>query len=47
MMLRGLLSIENARGQLGWEPLYADVRDGVAEYAASYRAFLDAEGPAV
>ena len=37
---RGQLSIDNARDQLGWEPRYADLRDGVTEYAESYRAFL-------
>ena len=38
--LRGRLSIENARGQLGWEPRYSDLRDGIAQYAEQYRAFL-------
>jgi UDP-glucose 4-epimerase len=37
---RGRLSIDNAREQLGWEPRYADLRDGVSEYAESYRAYL-------
>ena len=37
---RGVLSIENARRQLGWEPRYGSLRDGVAEYVATYRAFL-------
>jgi nucleoside-diphosphate-sugar epimerase len=36
---RGVLSIENARRQLGWEPTYRSLRDGIAEYVASYRAF--------
>lgn len=40
--LRGRLSIENARRQLGWEPRYRSLRDGVAQYAEQYRAFLDA-----
>ena len=40
---RGVLSIDNARRQLGWEPRYGSLRDGVAEYVATYRAFL-AEG---
>ena len=39
--LRGELSIENARAQLGWEPRYASIRDGVAQYAEHYRAFLE------
>jgi nucleoside-diphosphate-sugar epimerase len=38
---RGLLSIDNARTQLGWTPRYADVRDGVAEYIDRYRAYLE------
>lgn len=37
---RGRLSIENARRQLGWEPRFAAVRDGIREYADTYRAFL-------
>ena len=40
--VRGQLSIENARAQLGWEPTYGDVRDGIVQYAEQYRAFLDA-----
>ena len=37
--LRGELSIENARSQLGWEPHYASIRDGIAQYVEQYRAF--------
>jgi nucleoside-diphosphate-sugar epimerase len=37
---RGILSIENARRQLGWEPTYRSLRNGIAEYIAAYRAFL-------
>jgi UDP-glucose 4-epimerase len=40
--LRGQLSIENARTQLGWEPNYGSIRDGIAQYAEHYRAFLAA-----
>jgi len=40
---RGVLSIENARQQLGWTPRYASLREGVSEYIATYRSFLDAE----
>jgi UDP-glucose 4-epimerase len=40
--LRGELSIENARAQLGWEPEYASIRDGVAQYVEQYRAFVGA-----
>ena len=39
---RGVLSIENAREQLGWEPRFKDVRDGLADYVERYRAFLAA-----
>ena len=37
---RGVLSIENARPQLGWQPTYSSLRDGIAEYVATYRTFL-------
>jgi nucleoside-diphosphate-sugar epimerase len=37
--LRAELSIENARTQLGWEPDYASIRDGIAQYVEQYRAF--------
>jgi UDP-glucose 4-epimerase len=40
--LRGELSVENARSQLGWEPRYGSIRDGIAQYAEHYRAFLEA-----
>ena len=39
--LRGRLSIENARTQLGWEPRYGSIRDGIAQYVEQYRAFLN------
>ena len=39
---RGVISIENARSQLGWTPRYASLREGIGEYIASYRAFLAA-----
>ena len=38
---RGVLSIENAQQQLGWQPAYRSVRDGVAEYVSTYRQFLN------
>jgi nucleoside-diphosphate-sugar epimerase len=38
--LRAQLSIENARQQLGWEPTYGSVRDGIVQYLDEYRAFL-------
>ena len=42
--LRAQLSIENARAQLGWEPRYASIRDGIAQYVEQYRAFVEAGG---
>ncbi len=39
---RGVISIENARAQLGWEPRYRSLREGIAEYISSYRAFVAA-----
>lgn len=42
--MRGRLSIDNAREQLGWEPRYADLREGIRQYADHYRAFLEAQG---
>ena len=41
--LRGELSIENARLQLGWVPRYTSIRDGIAQYVDQYRAFHDAQ----
>ena len=40
--LRAQLSIENARSQLGWEPRYLSLRDGIQQYVDHYRAFLEA-----
>jgi nucleoside-diphosphate-sugar epimerase len=40
---RGVLSIDSARRQLGYEPRYAALEDGVAEYVESYRRFLGGE----
>ena len=37
---RGVISIENARRQLGWAPRYASLREGIAQYIAAYREFL-------
>jgi len=39
---RGVISIENARSQLGWEPVFRLLREGVAEYIDEYRRFLGA-----
>lgn len=43
--LRGELSIENARTQLGWEPRYGSIRDGIAQYVEQYRAFHESRTP--
>jgi nucleoside-diphosphate-sugar epimerase len=37
--LRGQLSVDNAREQLGWEPRYASIQEGIAQYVEQYRAF--------
>jgi nucleoside-diphosphate-sugar epimerase len=37
---RGVLSIKNAQEQLGFQPRFADIRDGVADYIATYRRYL-------
>lgn len=37
---RGVLSIDNAREQLGWEPCYPSLRKGIEQYARRYREFL-------
>jgi nucleoside-diphosphate-sugar epimerase len=39
---RGVLDIEPARQRLGYEPHYAALEDGVREYAATYRRYLEA-----
>jgi nucleoside-diphosphate-sugar epimerase len=41
---RGVISIENAKQQLGWTPRYASLREGISEYITSYRAFLAHHG---
>lgn len=40
--LRKRLSIENARDQLGFEPRYPRMRDGVIDYVERYRGFIQA-----
>lgn len=39
---RGQLSVANAREQLGWEPRFTYIRDGLTDYIERYRAFLAA-----
>lgn len=38
--LRGQLSVDNARKQLGWEPSYESVRSGIERYAADVATFF-------
>lgn len=40
---RGVLSVENARTQLGWEPEFGDIRAGIREYVGRYRAYVAAQ----
>jgi nucleoside-diphosphate-sugar epimerase len=42
--IRGRYAIENARDTLGWEPRFAELRDGLVDYAERYRAFVSAGG---
>lgn len=44
LQIRKRLSIDNAREQLGFEPRYTRMRDGVAEFVERYREFLEATG---
>lgn len=41
---RGVLSIDNAREQLGYEPEFADLERGVANYIQWYRQYLAEQG---
>jgi len=41
---RGVLSIENARQQLGYEPQFGDIAQGVAQYIDVYRRYLAESG---
>lgn len=41
--LRAELSIENARAQLGWEPRYLSLREGVEQYVEQFRAFHESQ----
>jgi len=41
---RGVISVENAKLQLGWTPTYSSLREGISEYIATYRAFLAETG---
>lgn len=37
---RGVLSIANAKDQLGWTPKFSSLRDGISEYISRYRQYL-------
>jgi UDP-glucose 4-epimerase len=37
---RAVLDIKNAREQLGYEPRFANIRDGVVDYIETYRRYL-------
>ena len=41
---RGVISIANAKDQLGWTPRYASLREGVHQYIEAYRSFLGVAG---
>jgi nucleoside-diphosphate-sugar epimerase len=41
---RGVLSIDNARQQIGYEPEFADIEKGVANYIKLYRQYLAEQG---
>ncbi|MBS1860771.1 MAG: NAD(P)-dependent oxidoreductase [Actinobacteria bacterium] len=44
LAFRAPISIENARTQLGFEPRFAVLEDGLADYVARQREFLEAGG---
>ena len=41
---RGVISIDNARDQLGWEPRFGDLEKGMADYIGRLREYLAAGG---
>lgn len=41
---RGVISIDNARRQLGYEPRFMRLEDGIADYVERFRGFLAAGG---
>jgi nucleoside-diphosphate-sugar epimerase len=44
LAFRGMISIENARTQLGWEPKFGALEEGIADYLARVRDYLAAGG---
>jgi nucleoside-diphosphate-sugar epimerase len=43
---RGIMDISNSRQQLGFEPKYAHIRNGLAQYIGAYREYLEETGNA-
>lgn len=43
---RGVISIANAKAQLGWTPRYASLREGVQQYIEAYRSYVAQAGGA-
>jgi nucleoside-diphosphate-sugar epimerase len=41
---RGVMSIDNAREQLGYAPQFAEIEKGVADYVRWYRQYLAEQG---
>ena len=41
---RGRISVENARSQLGWQPRFGDLREGVRQYVDEFRAYVTRGG---
>jgi nucleoside-diphosphate-sugar epimerase len=41
---RGVLSIENARQELGYDPQFGDIEKGVANYIEVYRQYIAEHG---
>jgi UDP-glucose 4-epimerase len=44
LKIRGRISIDNAREQLGWEPRFVELEDGIADYIERLRAYIAAGG---
>jgi len=41
---RGVISIANAKAQLGWTPRYPSLREGLQQYIEAYRSFVALDG---
>jgi nucleoside-diphosphate-sugar epimerase len=44
MRYRGVLSIDNARDQLGFNPRFTNIRDGIEDYIENYRRYIENTG---